>query len=190
LSLTDDLTSERFLRSGILADAIDVQGYWIDRRRHSANLPERGGISTGSNRGNDYRKWLLAALPNRPFDYTSSWWQDGESKVEHLMRLVRDATPWLPSPDEMMDAGKHAASATAQVTVDQPSQMETTRRAYYNLTGARPKVKLPDPPEFVRGTSHHRPSAKFDEKLRNAKDRAQAQRERTEHINNWEADHS
>lgn len=177
-SSAERLTTDEFLRTGILADAIDVQGYWVDRRRHSASAPENGGLSTGGNRGQLYRHWLTDALPERPFDYNGTWWPAGESKVEHLMRLVSTATPWLPSLQDMRTAEGYAVTATAQVTVDQPDQMEIARRAYFELTGARPKVKLPEAPTFVRNTAPYSQPSKLSRKISDAKERSFSKNER------------
>lgn len=138
---------ETLLNVGILGDALDLQEYWVSRRRVGASiLPEMGGHA--SNDVYEYRRWLTE-LVDKPIDYTATWW-DGDDKVQHLIRIACQATPWIPTVDELEDAARLAGTATGQVHEGNVKGQNAAAREYFQLTGAKPKAKLPEAPQVTR----------------------------------------
>ncbi|MFH7324796.1 hypothetical protein [Aeromicrobium sp. JJY06] len=111
--------------SGMFADAIDVEPYWIERRRDTA-LRMQDGHSTAVQ---EYAQWLALAKP-APFGTSrTGWWPEGADRVDFLRWVATSTRAWVPDLDALTAAHEANTEATARllwgdgIRVDLDSQL-------------------------------------------------------------------
>lgn len=129
---TDPSWKEVFAADGYLADAIDREQVWIQRRSSVATTVER---LNGEQR---YLDWLRPAevLPwQRPKDRT---WPDTD-RVGYLRWVATDCAPWIPTPEQLQQ--RHSLSeliVSKPRDINELRRMTTSRTEYFEYPGIGP----------------------------------------------------
>jgi hypothetical protein len=133
----NDSNVPHFFRTvGLLADAIDKDGFWIARRRHSSQQSPRTFAAEKA-----WDEWLrtVPAVDVWPRVEEGHW--PTSDKHAYLRWIATNATPWVPSLAALKAA--HAAANTATASTQgngNTTWMEAARSEYRELTGTSTSI--------------------------------------------------
>lgn len=135
-SLYQDRVSGRGLetmtRAGLFRNSIDVLSHWATRRHESANKSNPEGPEAST-----HKVWLREALPiDRAVDLDDGWWPEAQTRVEHLVWIVRFAKPWVPLPSTVQRVNSRIATLVQPLNGPMNSTLVEARSELVALTSA------------------------------------------------------
>ncbi|WP_369044969.1 hypothetical protein [Sinomonas sp. P10A9] len=153
-----DNGTRMYLTAGQVADFLDADQYWIQRRRDNGRWPS--DLRTLSPEQEALREWLTRSVT--PMIDGEEWRASLPSgtlaeKAEALARICTHAHPWMPSMDDLANAFWTAGDAT-EGNASSPLAAEGGIRAVHRvaaITGHTSEGAPPEPVSAVRGGTRH-----------------------------------
>jgi hypothetical protein len=126
-----DSNIPQFVRtSGLLADAIDKDGYWTARRRNSSQQSPRTFANEKA-----WDEWLRAIPMTNAWPAVQEGHWPTSDKHAYLRWIATNATPWVPSLAVLKATHISATTATASTQGNGVTAwMEAARAEYFELT--------------------------------------------------------
>lgn len=118
---------------GLLADALDKDAHWINAR----NSNYRGGYSHRVMvEHNDWLSMDTTGKPSWPSTLEHRDWFPTPKREAYLLWVCTQATPWVPTLDQLRDAHDAATSAVQSVsTLNAAEYALNARKRYAEITG-------------------------------------------------------